>query len=94
MPAGSEKFTGYLPVFEEQQPFRRPRDYGGGDRHLGIPVHLVRIPEAKCRPQGGAVGREARDGEVGELVGDDQVERWDVEAGRVVGVRMPDLHRY
>lgn len=55
MPAGPQKFTGYLPVFKEQQPFRRPRNDRRRDRHLRVPVHLVGIPEAERRPKWGAV---------------------------------------
>jgi hypothetical protein len=55
VPAGPQKFTGYLPVFKEQQPLGRPRNDRGRDRHLRVPVHLVRIPEAERRPKRGAV---------------------------------------
>jgi hypothetical protein len=50
VPTWPEEFTRYLPVFEEQQPLRRPRDDRGRDGHLGVPEHLVRVPEAKPRP--------------------------------------------
>ena len=50
MTAGPEKFTGHLPVFEKQQPFRRPRNDRGRDRHLRRPKHLGRIPKAQSRP--------------------------------------------
>jgi hypothetical protein len=55
VPARPQKFAGYLPVFEEQQPFRRPWDDGGGDHHLRVPIHLVWIPKAERRPERGAV---------------------------------------
>jgi hypothetical protein len=50
MTAGSEKLTGYLPVFEKQQPFRRPRDDRRRDRQFWTPVGLFRVPKAERWP--------------------------------------------
>jgi len=50
MPAGPEKFAGYLPIFQKQQPLRRPWDDRGRDRHLRRPEHLGRIPQTQRRP--------------------------------------------
>jgi hypothetical protein len=46
----TEEFAADLPVFEEQQPLRRPRDNGRRDGVFRRPEHLLRIVEAQGRP--------------------------------------------
>jgi hypothetical protein len=44
------EFAGDLPILEEQQPFRRPRDDCRGDRIIGRPNQLLGVVKAQRWP--------------------------------------------